>query len=482
MKTLQIDLIMEELDEVAAIKIDPDFLKKEQVDVPLLKQVDLLLDAVGEKGLKLTAKGNLPTKVVKELTLCCPTLSEGRYLKWTKRYLEEEQVAAMRARTVCEAGKLLKVSKGKIYHGSMAEVYRKATDSEKFIYLLWQFGRVNLAYFDRMQETALINDVAFIMLQIVRDKPEMFREPKVYSAFLVDAFPKLLDTVEEEIEPDSYFSEGPFDTFESMIELRLFKNFFAPLGLIEEKGIGYKEVYECSKTALLDDLLLPFDVLDTSIVLNKKTLHMFEQRIKKEQLDINLFHDFCYIYVQGARYPLKPISVIVDDLITAKRIIGVKAETERRFYTDLANATEQTLKYFTQLEVKGGGSRGDEMQRQFQSLIDGLYALLPKQKPFGTIEAMRSVTFFFMDMLAKVYGIDLLSQDFYAECKKHFGDETVEDIGAVIFTMGELEKKGIKLKRVNHKLETILKEALITFVLGVMSIHTEEIDREQDRS
>ena len=478
MKTLAIDKIIKEMDEVAAVKIDPTFLNKEQVDVPLLKQVDLLLDAVGEKGLKLTAKGNLPTKVVKELTLCCPTLSEEQHLKWVKRYLEEEQVAAMRARTVCEIGKLLKTSKGKIHYGSMAEAYMKASDAEKFIYLLWQFGRVNLAYFDRMQETPLINDISLIMLQLVRDKPEMFREPKVYSAFLVDAFPKLFDVVEEEIVPDSYFSEDPFDEFELMVEVRLFKNFFVPFGLVEEKGAGYKEVYECKKTALLDALLIPFDVLDEKAVLNKKSLHMFEQRIKKEQLDIDLFHDFCYIYVQGARYPLKPVSVIAEDLIVARKRIGTIAEKEKAFYLELANATEQTLKYFTQLEVKGGGSRGDEMQRQFQSLIDGLYALLPKQKPFGTIEAMRSATFFFMDMLANVYGIDLLSGDFYAVCKKHFDDETVDDIGAVILTMGELEKKGRKLKRVNQKFETMVKEALTAFVLGVMSIHTKEMDRE----
>ena len=477
MKTLEIEKIIEEMYEVTSLKVNPDFLTKEQIDVPLLKQVDLLLNAVGEKGLKLTTKGNLPTKVVKELTLCCPTLSEQRYLDMIKRYLEEEQVAAMRVRVVCEVGKLLKVSKGKMHHGSLANAYMKASDAEKFIYLLWQFSIINLAYFDRMQETALINDVSFIMLQIVRDKPKMFREPKVYNAFLLDALPKLTNVIDEEIKPDSYFSEDPFDEFDVIVKQRIFKNFFVPLGLVKEKGIDYKEIYECSKTALLDALLIPANALDESIVLDKKSLHMFDQRIKKEKLDINLFHDFCYIYVQGARYPLKPISVIADDLIVAKKRIGSIAEKEKVFYLDLANATEQTLKYFTQLEVKGGGSRGDEMTHKFQSLIDGLYAILPKEKPFKTVEAMRSVTFFFMDMLANVYGIDLLSQDFYAECKEHFGDETIEDIGAVIFTMGELEKKGIKLKRANHKLETMVKEALMTFILGVMSIHTHEMEQ-----
>ena len=477
MKTLEIEKIIKEIDEFTSLKINPDFLNQKHIDAPLLKQVALLLDAVGEKGLKLTAKGNLPTKVVKELTLCCPTLSEERYLQVIKRFLEEEQVPAMRARIICEVGKLLRVSKGKLHYGTLAKAYMEASDAERFIYLLWKFGKINLAYFDNLQEATLINDVSFMILQIVRDRPKMFREPKIYNAFLVDVFPKLLDVIEEEIDPDSYLSKDSFDKFEQMVELRIFKRLLVPFGLVEDKGVAYEEIYECSKTTLLDALLIPIGALDESAILDKKSLHMFEQRIKKEKLDINLFHDFCYIYVQGARYPLRPASVIADDLIVAKRRIGTIATQEKAFYLDLANATEQTLKYFTQLEVKGGGSRGDKMKHQFQSLIDGLYATLPKEKPFKTVEAMRSVTFFFMDMLTNIYGLDLHSQDFYTECKKYFGEEAIEDIGAIVFTMSELERKGIKLKRVNHKLETMVKEALVAFILGVMSIYTDEMDQ-----
>lgn len=477
MKTLEIEKIIKELEEAAYVKINPDFMGKEKIDVPILKQVDMLLDTVGEKGLKLTAKGNLPTKIVKEITLCCPTLLEERYLKLTKRYLEEEQVSVMRTRAVCEVGKLLKVTKGKIAHSSMSKAYMRASQAEKFIYLLWQFTKVNLGYFDRMQDESLSSAIALIMMQMVRDKSKMFRDAKVYTAFLLDAFPQLADTIEEEILPDSYFSEDPYDEFEHIVRIRLFGNFFIPFGLVEEQGVEVNEVHEYAKTALLEEMLLPFDTLDIDALLNKKTLHKFAQRIKKEGLEINLFHDFCYMYAHGARYPLKPVSIIVDDLIVAKKLIGTKAEKERAFYTDLAHGVEQTLRYFTQLEVKGGGSRGDEMQRQFQNWIDGLYALLPNNKPYTMIKEMRSVTFFFMDMLVNIYNIDVNSPDFYAACKEHFSNETIEDIGAIIFTVGELEKKGIKLKRVNQKLESMAKEVLMTFILGVMSIHTGEMDK-----
>lgn len=476
MKTLEIEKIIDEMDDVASIKINPNFLNREEVNSPILKQVDLLLNSIGEKGLKLTAKGNLPTKVVKELVLCCPTESDAKYFKFTKRFIEDEQIPAVRVRVLCEVAKLIKVSKGKMHHTKLAQVYMKASDAEKFIYLLWQFAEVNLAYFDRMQDLPLVNGIAFIMLQIIRDRPKMFREPKVYNAFFVEEFSIIVDKIVKEIKVDSYFPKDPFDEFESMVELRLFKNFFVPFGLVEERGADYKEVYECAKTELLDALLMPVGMVDESIMLNKKSLHTFQQRIKKENLDIELFGDFCYIYVQGARYPLVPASVIADNMVVAKRHIGSLAEKEKAFYLDFANAIEQTLKYFTRLEVKGGGSRGDEMKHQFHSFIDGLYALLPKEKPFKTVEAMRSAMFYFMDMLTNVYGVSLLSSDIYTECKKHFGEEAIEDIGAVVFTLGELETKGVKFKRVNRKFETMVKEALMAFILGVMSIHTDRID------
>ncbi len=471
MKTLQINKIIEETDRLN-LKIDPDFFKLKQIDAPILKQVDLLLNAVGDEGLKLTVKGNLPTRVVKEIAQCCPALSEKVYLGHTKRFLEEEQVSVMRARAVCQAGKLLKVSKGKMHLGSMAQAYMNASEADRYLYLVWQFGQVNLAYFDRMQESPLVWSLSFLLMQMVRDNVKMFREVSVYCALLIDGLPAVADRVEAEISPDLYFSKNPFDEFETLVKRRNFKNFFVPFGLVEEKGVRFDEVYECCKTDLLQSFLLPVNEIKTSVILNKKQFHAFTQRIKKEKLDINLFDDFCFIYVNFGRYPLEPIRLVVKNLIDTKRLVGTAVSLYEAFYTDFAHAAEQTILYFTRLEVKGGGERGDEMQNEFISFVDGLFMLLPKEKPYALMGSMHEAVFFLLDMLVKVYGIDTTSPDFHAECQKHFDDECTEDIGIALFMMDELVKKTKKSKRITAALEEMTKETLITFVLAVMSMHT----------
>ena len=436
MKILEIEEKLEQINPY--ITINSDFLNKEQIEVPILRQMDILLDAAGEKGLKLTAKGNLPTKVVKALVLCCPTPSDARYHAYVKRYNEDDHVPAMRVKNLSLASELLVETKGKLVPSAKVEAYRAAKDGERFVFLFGSYGMLNLGYFDSMQEAPLVKAVSFNLLQVIRDKPEMFREVEVYTAFLLDAIPEIFDDIEEEIFPDIYLGNEPLDEFEHMVQLRLMQNFFAVFGLIEEQGTGYKETYECQKTALLDAFVAPYDVVDTSIVLNKKHFKAFEKRAKEENLNVALFTDFCYIYTHVSRYPATPIAVIADDLTAAKRVIGTAAESHKAFFSDLVKATMQTLRQFTQLEVIGGGERGESLQDDFRSFIDGLYATLPNERPFKMIEELQATVFSLFDMLEEGYGVDVRSPKFYEICIETFDEEIATDIGSVIVAMDEL--------------------------------------------
>ncbi len=106
-KKLNLDDAYEQFDQIN-LKINPGFLDHSFVNPPVLREIKVLLEAIPEKGLKLTAKGNLPTKLVESITLTSPSLRAQKYLKWTKRFLEEEQLSAIRARTIVEVGGLIK--------------------------------------------------------------------------------------------------------------------------------------------------------------------------------------------------------------------------------------------------------------------------------------------------------------------------------------------------------------------------------------
>jgi hypothetical protein len=79
-------------------------------------------------------------------------------------------------------------------------------------------------------------------------------------------------------------------------------------------------------------------------------------------------------------------------------------------------------------------------------------------------------------MLVTVYKIDVTTPELEKLLRENFSEETIDDIGAVLFTAGEIETKTKKFKRINKNMEMMVKEALTAFVLAVMSIHTEEMD------
>ena len=58
------------------ISIQDEFFALEVLDIPLLNGIKLLLQSIDTKGLKLTQKGFLPTKVVKNIVEVAATIAE----------------------------------------------------------------------------------------------------------------------------------------------------------------------------------------------------------------------------------------------------------------------------------------------------------------------------------------------------------------------------------------------------------------------
>ena len=126
MKKLPIAKCINDLKETRMI-VTLDKLQDTPIDVPIMVQLDILLDAIDEGGLKLTSKGKLPTKVVEQIAKCRPSSDRVFQLKMAKRFLEDEHVSAQMSRNLATVSKILKVSKNKLMRGSMYEAYRSAS-------------------------------------------------------------------------------------------------------------------------------------------------------------------------------------------------------------------------------------------------------------------------------------------------------------------------------------------------------------------
>ena len=117
------------------INIQDEFFALEVLDIPLLNGIKLLLQSIDTKGLKLTQKGFLPTKVVKNIVEVAATIADQRFLRVQTRFYEEENLSANMARVVAESLKLIKIQKGKLLLTKKGNEFLVLTSREQYIVL-----------------------------------------------------------------------------------------------------------------------------------------------------------------------------------------------------------------------------------------------------------------------------------------------------------------------------------------------------------
>jgi len=69
-----------------SLNIKDEFSTYELKSISLLEGINTLLNSIDEKGLKLTQKGFLPTKVVKSIVEVASTTVDERFLKYQTRF------------------------------------------------------------------------------------------------------------------------------------------------------------------------------------------------------------------------------------------------------------------------------------------------------------------------------------------------------------------------------------------------------------
>ncbi len=449
------------------IKIKKDFFSLEEIDAPLLKGVNVLLESIDLKGSKLTPKGFLPTKIVKSIMDVAASVSERRYMGSQKRFLEEENISAGFARVVAQGLKLVKVQKGKLLLTKKGNEFLTLTPSEQYILLLYMALGINIGYFDRHQEAVCVQNSSVVMLQLLRDKDRNFRSVEVYAALLLDAYPMIDDAIDQ-LELLDYIEKDKFDIFVSIAETRLFERLFLPLGLVDMKVGKYPDVDKFAKSELLDTFMLEKNAINKELVLSKKLTKNFQEEIRKNRLEIDLFETTMYLFAQLSCVEASFKSSVQDTLMKKHLVIGTQKSIYEDFYKKLIDSVFTTFEEFSQLDTVGESR--DDLVDKYKNMTDALFNLVNTTKPFNTVQNLHILPAFIFDILKLHYGLDNLSKEYILECSNTLGEEIAMDIGQLMLILDKLEKDAKKLKKNKPNFMQGVKEFLQTYMMIVLEL------------
>lgn len=467
-----------------------------ELKVPILDQMDTFLNAIDEKGLKLTTKGNLLTALVKEISLVNPSYEDQGYLQFTKRFIEDESMSAQRARILAKHLKFIKTSKNRLFLTNKAKAYQALKASEKFIVLFEGFLSLNLGYFDKYEPFDILNEIAPLYLYTIAEQEKAYRTIEHYDKYFFEKnahleMPIIVNLIKE---ITLILDEGEhLDSKEKMIEvgkkylsvytkLRLFKRFFALFGLIEERGdrynkeIGELEPYEAQKTSLLDKLIKSEEVVDKNLLLTKKMVHSFKSEIKEKRLLVeDLFYDTIYLLSTLGNNPFPSTSTVVENIITQKMIIGTQADNQTKLYARLYEGLKIAILLFTQFAITNTDKR--QLKRMFEEFIDAVVLLVDtNKKPFVIYKEFEAMSMFLFDLLSQEYGIDLKAGNLDEIVAKHFNKEVSEDIEIFFSRITLLQKQSKKLKRVTKDFKLLIKDTIQSYILVIFSLYTYQLE------
>lgn len=221
-------------------------------DVPMMKLFHLLVEAIGDKGLKPTATGNLPRNFCREAALTF--WGEEKYQKHTRYHnisSEPDFQELHIARLVAEIAGMIRKYKGKFILGrDCRKLIEKSGLAAIYPRLLRAYVETfNWAYRDGYPELPFIQRAFLFSLYLLYRHGQNRKPNSFYEDAFLRAFPDVLKDVPE----DSYF--GPEHNLRSCYTLRTFEHFATFLGLAVVESTDktrYDREFQIMKTPLLD--------------------------------------------------------------------------------------------------------------------------------------------------------------------------------------------------------------------------------------
>jgi hypothetical protein len=224
-------------------------------EAPATKLFTLLVEAIGQDGLKATAKGNLPRKFCREAA--SSYWGEEKYAEWTRygginREIDIFDLHVIRI--VAGMARLIRKYKGRFLLTRKARAgIQKSAGARAYLDLFRAYIETfNWSYRDGFPDIAIVQQSFLYTLYLLHCYGREFRPPEFYQQKFIEAFPMSID------EAPAVLYETPAETVGHCYALRSLDRFTAFFGLAEEKVLGddlLTRKYEIRKTPLLDALV-----------------------------------------------------------------------------------------------------------------------------------------------------------------------------------------------------------------------------------
>ncbi|MBN2213426.1 MAG: hypothetical protein JW723_04215 [Bacteroidales bacterium] len=202
-------------------------------DSPIMKMSRVILDAIKEAdGLKLTAKGNLPRRVVNEIYHLDIFKSMKQWDFFTKTMNEFDYYPAAIINALLKVARITKVSKNKLH--ITRDGKNIMTDSLQLFQALFKTftSGYNKAYLDYFESDEIGNHGLLYVIYLLNRYGSQKREEDFYARLYIKAFPMLLDGIPEPLYATP--EQMAFDCF----NYRVFDKGLYLFGLVEMEYTG----------------------------------------------------------------------------------------------------------------------------------------------------------------------------------------------------------------------------------------------------
>ena len=232
----------------------PDMLGIEP-DAPVMRLLDLLLDAIGPEGIKPTATGNLPRNLCRAAALAFH--GEEGYREITKFAginTEPDFPELHVTRLVAEMAGLVRKYRGKFILGKACRTLRGTGGNRALYPILFEafVRKYEWGYLDRYPEFPFLQASFLFSLLLLSRHGDQQRSDSFYCERFLKAFPMLLQGVPA----SEYWTPEKFVS--NCYSLRVLQRFAEFFGLVEIERIGDRMVpdeIKIRKRPLLDEVV-----------------------------------------------------------------------------------------------------------------------------------------------------------------------------------------------------------------------------------